>query len=224
MKKKNTGLIALLIAYWVLALIPLIAILLTYPQIQDNVAIHFGTGGVPDRWGEKWEILFIPAGIFVFAAVMLIITSVSANHSSQPLKNRTVSLLMLLGAMVVFNILTAWIIAFNSPSLSNLTDNFDIAKLSFIYIGALMIFLGIFTTKLTKNFASGARVPWNLTEEAWQKLQFFSQKVLFIGGTILIIACVFFLQGWSASVFLLVFLTALCLIIVFYGWRLRESK
>lgn len=224
MKKKSSGTKALLIVYWVLALFPLVIMCVAFPHLQDSVAVHFGSGGEPDRWGEKWEAMLIPLFIVVFAAIMLVVTRSSAEYSNQPAKNRTISLIMLFGALVIFNLLTVWVIVFNIPQLSDWLTGIDLSKLLFICVGVLMIFLGILTTRLSKNPLSGARVPWDLTEEDWSRLQYFSRYLLIGGGVILILGCGFFFRGSSAMVFVLVLCALICLSVLLYGWYLKKQE
>lgn len=42
-----------------LSLIPLVWLACNLPGLPENVPVHFGSANIPDRWGSKFELLFI---------------------------------------------------------------------------------------------------------------------------------------------------------------------
>lgn len=66
---KQNGMKAMLAL--LLAFIPLIVVLMLYPQLGDQVPMKVGAAGEVLRWGSKWELLLIPAFGFLLAGATI---------------------------------------------------------------------------------------------------------------------------------------------------------
>ncbi len=55
----------------VLALVPLVGVLMLFPQLGDQVPMKVGSAGEVLRWGSKWELVLIPAFGFLLSGATI---------------------------------------------------------------------------------------------------------------------------------------------------------
>lgn len=48
------------ILFWMLAFLPLVAVIAAIPLLPDRIPSHFNFAGVIDRWGSKYEAFIVP--------------------------------------------------------------------------------------------------------------------------------------------------------------------
>lgn len=57
----------------VLSFIPLVAVLMVFPQLGDQVPMKVSSAGEVLRWGSKWELVLLPGlGLLVSAATIVV--------------------------------------------------------------------------------------------------------------------------------------------------------
>lgn len=66
---KQNGMRAMLAL--VLAFIPLVVVLMLFPQLGDEVPMKVSSAGEVLRWGSKWELVLIPAFGFLLSGATL---------------------------------------------------------------------------------------------------------------------------------------------------------
>lgn len=66
---KENGMKAMLAL--LLAFVPLIAVLMVFPQLGDQVPMKVGSAGEVLRWGSKWELMLIPAFGFLLSGATI---------------------------------------------------------------------------------------------------------------------------------------------------------
>lgn len=71
----------LTIALIVLAIVPLVEAFLTIPQMPDSVAMAFGAGGEPTRFGSRFELFLVPGICALLGAGMVLTARRQANLS-----------------------------------------------------------------------------------------------------------------------------------------------
>ena len=55
----------------VLAFIPLVAVLMIFPQLGEQVPMKVSSAGEVLRWGSKWELMLIPAFGFMLSGATI---------------------------------------------------------------------------------------------------------------------------------------------------------
>ena len=55
----------------VLALVPLVGVLMLFPQLGDQAPMKVGSAGEVLRWGSKWELVLIPAFGFLLSGATI---------------------------------------------------------------------------------------------------------------------------------------------------------
>lgn len=56
----------------VLAFIPLVAVLMIFPQLGEQVPMKVSSAGEVLRWGSKWELMLIPAFGFMLSGATIV--------------------------------------------------------------------------------------------------------------------------------------------------------
>ena len=84
------------VAVVLLMLIPMLEVLVLLPFLPDTVAVHWGIGGTPDRYGSRYELL-IPSVVVILVGSLLL----KESFGRQPKGFRAGGLLTL----VIFNII-----------------------------------------------------------------------------------------------------------------------
>ena len=225
MSKSMSTASKLLIAYWILTVLPLVIVFASFPWLpESDIVLRFDITGQPDRLGSKWSYLAETFVIVALSIGIFIATRLYAKDSKDPVKNETISLMIILGMLVIFNALVLWGMFWNIDQLHAIVADMNISIFIYVYIGIYMIFIGIIITKLTSDLMFGSRVPWNLSVKAWICLQYFTRWTLIVAGVIVIIMGVFFSHYQITSIILFLFMASICLIILAYGFMLRNQN
>lgn len=172
----------------VLILSPLVYLALVWSSLPDEVPLHFGADGQPDRWGSKSTLIYLPGllplGIYL---LMKVIPLIDPKNSIQKMGNKYHILsLFLVGFMTVvaFLVITLGL----GKSISTLPT---IPAL----IGVLFIVLGNYMQSIKPNYFLGIRTPWTLESDVvWRKTHRLGGR-LFMGGGILMVLVAFTMEG-----------------------------
>lgn len=127
---------------------------LTYPRLSQAVPVHWGLDGAPDRFGSRFEALFVPPLIFLGAAVLLwAIEHFSPRDRSNGPVLRAARLGLGMMALLV-------------PVA--LALNWDMARAALIGTGLLLALLGNVLGRAQPSVFVGLRTPWvYLSRRAW---------------------------------------------------------
>lgn len=176
MIKKN---LKTLIITSVITLLPILAGVILWDKLPENVPTHFGINGEADGFSSKaFAIFALPFFLLAIHWVCTFVTSVdpkSKNIDGKPL-------------MLVF-----WI----CPTLSLLVSTLvyatamdirlDINMIMSLFFGVLFIIIGNYLPKCKQNYSLGIKIPWTLnSEENWNYTHRISGKLWVAGGIIII--------------------------------------
>lgn len=211
-------------AYILLAILPLIAFLIALPSLPDTLPVHFGANGQPDGFGSKGEFVFLPLVIIVFALAMWFVVAASGRRSEQPARTVSTGLTMLLGALLIFNVIIGWILGSNMPQFQSAFAGSDLTSLLCALLGLELILCGALTPRLSMNAWSGVRVPWELSEDNWARLQYVGGRLLMVAGALMFVACLVWLRGLQAIILLIIITVILCAAVLVYGYRLAARS
>lgn len=176
MIKKN---LKTLIITSVITLLPILAGVIMWDKLPENVPTHFGINGEADGFSSKaFAVFALPFFLLAVHWVCTFVTSVdpkSKNIDGKPL-------------MLVF-----WI----CPTLSLLVSTLvyatamdirlDINIIMSLFFGVLFIIIGNYLPKCKQNYSLGIKIPWTLnSEENWNYTHRISGKLWVAGGIIII--------------------------------------
>jgi uncharacterized membrane protein len=148
---------------WSVLVAMFVAALWSWPQLPDRLPVHWGPGGQVNRWGGKFEALFVlplsALGLYILLILLPRIDPRRANYAAfaRAYYVLRLSVLGLLAAVAVFMHLR----------FRGLAEGLEAVVMPLL-MGLLMVILGGVMGKVRPNWFVGIRTPWTLSSEtAW---------------------------------------------------------
>lgn len=196
-------------------LLPVLAGLLLWDVLPEQIPTHWGVNGQPDGWSSKAVAVFaLPGFLLAMHWLCMIVTATDPKNKNQSPK--------------AFR-LTLWIV----PALSLLLGTvvyitamggeIGVDTVVPAFVGLLLAVVGNYLPKCSQNHTIGIKISWTLySEENWNATHRFAGKVWVIGG--LVIAAGSFLPGsWTFGVLLAV-AAAMVILPVVYSYRYYKKE
>lgn len=185
MIKKN---LKTLILTSVIILLPILAGLLLWNKIPDEIATHFNTQGIADGFSSKaFSVFGLPLFLLAVHWVCTVITSTDPkkqNISGKPLK-------LVFWICPLISVLVSGIIY-----ASALEIELNIIMIMSAFFGILFIIIGNYMPKCKPNYSIGIKIPWTLnSEDNWIYTHRLAGKLWVIGGVIILLTS-FLNQYW----------------------------
>lgn len=183
---------------------PMLVTLTSFFFMPDTVPVHFNGNNQVDRWGSKYELIILPCVILL----MGIIVTLVANHLKKKEEhgNNNYNILITVGIclLAVFNILTYVTLYFAFAGLQDSeTAPIDVASLSTLLIGFMIIVIGNIIPKAKMNSMLGLRTKWSMSsEDAWRKSQRFGGYSAIIAGLLIVVESLIFEEMTAIIIFL----------------------
>jgi uncharacterized membrane protein len=189
----------------------------TWSTAPDEIPVHWGIGGEPDRYGGRFEGLLlaplIALGIYGLLLVLPRIDPRRAHYerfSDVYALLRTAIVALLAG---IHLIMVLW--ARDVPV--------DTALATPLMIGLLLMVIGNYLGKLRSTWFVGIRTPWTLSsEESWNKTHRLGGKLFVAVGLALVIASPF-QNLWTLYAIGAMGLAALVLLTAYSYWVWRAD-
>ena len=155
---------------WILGIIVL-SVIVTVVLMQfmpDQIPAHYNSAGVVDRMGSKYESLIWPATTAFMGGFFLLMTRFVKTASEKKVLHivGVVMELFFIALGVYFMIKS---IRYD-PAAAAPDINADVSRIASIAIGIVLIILGNFMPKISRNKLFGLRTTWTLKSDVvWQK-------------------------------------------------------
>ena len=155
---------------WILGIIVL-SVIVTVVLMQfmpDQIPAHYNSAGVVDRMGSKYESLIWPATTAFMGGFFLLMTRFVKTASEKKVLHivGVVMELFFIALGVYFMIKS---ICYD-PTAAAPDINTDVGRMAGIAIGIVLIVLGNFMPKISRNKLFGLRTTWTLKSDVvWQK-------------------------------------------------------
>jgi len=177
MIKKN---LPILLLTSLIIILPILAGLLLWNRLPDQIPIHWNMEGVVDRHSSKaFAVFTMPGIILVIHWICTLLTS--ADPKVKNLESKSL-------------ILVFWICPFVSLLVGTLVYasalGFGISTETVVplIMGGLFIVLGNYMPKFRQNYTIGFKLPWTLSdEENWRKTHRLAGIVMVCGGVLMMI-------------------------------------
>ena len=187
-------------------LVPVIAGLLLWEKLPDQVPFHWNIQGEVDKWASK------PIAVFGTPALMLAMQWVCLFACTADPKRHNYNPKMMK--------LVLWI----CPGISLILNGFvycaalgysvSIETVMPLLMGVMFVVMGNLLPKCRQTYTMGIKLPWTLaSEENWNKTHRFGGKVWVIGGIVTMLTSLFG-TFWILTVILL----AMVLLPTFYSY------
>jgi uncharacterized membrane protein len=163
--------------------IPFAYLAYIWAELPAKIPTHFNADGLPDNFGNKAEILWMP---ILFAVLGIGIYFLLQNmHRIDPKKKyaaSTLSVMLKLSGVVLL------LLTFVSLFLLHSTFKGKITSMPFMFcaLGLFLAFIGNLMHSIKPNYFAGIRVPWTLeNEDNWRQTHQLASKIWFAGGILL---------------------------------------
>lgn len=224
---KNKKLLTML--YVILMFLPLIAVVVAYPFLPDQIPAHYGMDNQVTRWGNKSETFIFPIITLVFGFFMYIGAKGAAEQEKKGngtgKNNSTITFIAGILSILVFDILTLYFLYADFHQVENLNDvPFSLTKISFGCLGIALIILGNIMPKLKRNSLIGLRTSWSMKNDVvWKKSQRFCGILFMLSGIVILIFC-FLLEGTLLTVLSLILLVIAAITSVIYSYYVAKKE
>jgi uncharacterized membrane protein len=196
----------------VIALLPMIAGVILYDRLPEQIATHFGMNGEANGWSSRAFTVF---GLPAMMAGLALLGGFSL--STDPKRQNMNPVLRSIGiwtAPAVSILVSAFILA------NALGYESRIELIWPVLTGLLFIIIGNFLPKTKQSYTMGIRLPWTLnSEENWNRTHRLAGFLWVLGGAYFIVMS---FVGWSLGAFL-VPLLVMTLIPAVYSYALYKK-
>lgn len=199
----------------IVILLPVIAGVLLWNKLPEQIAVHWGASGEGNRWsGKAFSVFAIPFFILVLHWICVLITAKDPKNQNQSQK----AFGMVLWICPCISLLSNGIMYAIA-----LGAELNAAMVTFISVGLMFVIVGNYLPKCRWNHTIGIKLTWTLNdEENWNKTHRLAGKVWVIDGLLLIALC--FLPKYLFPVlFLVVLITALG-VPMLYSWLYYKKQ
>lgn len=196
MLKKN---LKVLIITSIIILLPMLAGVIIWNQLPDQVPMHWNFKGEVDDWGSKAFIVYGMPLILLAAQWLCALGTFAdpkkANHSRKILH-------MLFWFIPILSILM-----FTLTYAVALGKDVRIEVVMPIFIGLVFAIIGNYMPKCKQNYTIGIKIPWTLSSEVnWNKTHRFAGWLWTISGIAIMLSGIFgSFEIFLIVVFLMVF-------------------
>ncbi len=208
MIKKN---LKLLIFTSVIILLPILAGLILWDKLPDEIPVHFNAQGVADGWSGKGLGVFgMPLFLLALHWFCTWVTGLDPKKKNITQKNMAL-VLCICPAISLF--VSGMIYSYALGLKINITT------VMMLFFGVLFIVIGNYMPKCKQNYTIGIKIPWTLnSEKNWNYTHRLAGKV-WAGGGLLIIATSFLNWVW-----LFMAITIIMIVIPIVGSYLYYKK
>jgi uncharacterized membrane protein len=215
----------IIISQLILLLLPLLYLLLKWNQLAEKLPMHFDLYNIPDRYGNKKELLFLV--LFISAVgfgVSMLLLNIKKIDPKQAERTDFNLIKKISWVLVVFMSLINLAIVYEITNYKTNNQNGLTQKFVFLLIALLFIVLGNFMENIKPNYFVGVRTPWTLNNENnWKLTHRLTAKLWFFGG-ILFFFMILFLPFKNITTFLLPFVLLIAIIPIGYSFYIFKRK
>ena len=173
----------------ILILLPILAGLVLWNQLPEQVATHFGYGGEADGWSSKGFAVFgLPTVLLAIHWICTYVTGTDPKYDRYPEKMKKIVLWI---CPVV-----SWVGAYTTYAAALDKDLSKMESWVSLLLGVVFVIVGNYLPKIKQNYYLGIKLPWTYaSEENWNKTHRLGGKVWVSGGILFIINALLNIKG-----------------------------
>jgi len=189
---------------WMIVLVQILIGIYFYPQMPEQMAIHWNISGVVDGYSSKiWGSFLLPLVSIALFLLFLGIPKIDPLKNIEKFGKYYWGLVVSLLAFLLY--LDSLVISWNLGLV-----NFSMFQALAPPIGILFYYLGVVTENAKRNWFVGIRTPWTLSDEnVWDKTHKLGGKLFKICGVLALFGII---SEWFA---LFLILAPIILVIVY---------
>lgn len=205
---------------WLFILAPAIYLGIVWNALPETIAMHFNLKGDIDRYGSKNELAtMVLVLIAVNVVVYLLLPQVYRIDPKRYAVENKARLFRIAFAVAIFTASVLCLVIYSSVHGNiKFTMRFILAG-----VGLMLAVVGNYIYNIKPNYFAGIRLPWTLNnDENWKKTHLLGGKLLFGGGLLIAVICLFtpFLFSMIALFTIILFITVITCI---YSYRLYKK-
>lgn len=172
----------------IINLIPWIYLLSIWNNLPERIPVHFGIDGTPDKYGQRDQILFIPATCTIVSVLVYLLLTNIYKIDPKRWAFKQPEIFLKIAMVVVVFISCLSIIVLNWTARQHTSG----MNLVLVMMGLLLAYVGNVMHSIKPNYFAGFRLPWTLeSEENWRATHLLGSKIWFAGGILIAILALF---------------------------------
>lgn len=196
----------------------------------ENIPVHWGIDGTPDRFADRQEAMFVvwllPA-ITLLSAIVFVILPMIEPMRDNLYKSRKAYNAVWITTMILMLAVHAGIVWMMVTNSGDAMQSNEFVRVVIAGTGILFVILGNYLPKTRQNWFLGIRTPWTLSSEyAWEKTHRLAGRLFMLVGFITLVTAftvdgiylVFVVTGASVSSALI------CVVYSYFAWRRAPDK
>ena len=197
MIRKN---LKVLIITSIVILLPILAGLILWNQLPEQIPTHWNAAGEIDGWSSKpFAVFGLPAILLAAQWLCILGTAADPKRSAHPQKILHLVLWIIPVLSVLLNVLTYMVAMGKEVRMEVIMP---------VFIGLLFAIVGNYLPKCKQNYTIGIKIPWTLNnEENWNKTHRFAGWLWTVCGIIIMLTG-FFGGFWIFFVIVLLMVLA----------------
>jgi uncharacterized membrane protein len=178
MIKKN---LKILIITSIIILLPMVAGLVLWNRLPEQVPFHWNAAGEVDGWASRPVAVFVPSAMMLALQwLCMLVTSADPKKQNHPEKVMHLVLWLI-------PIITVFISAL--MYVSALGVSVRVETLMPILLGLVFVAIGNYMPKCKQNYTIGIKIPWTLaSEENWNRTHRLAGWVWVGGGFVMLLS------------------------------------
>lgn len=200
----------------IITLLPILAGVILWDKLPEQMPIHWGINGEVDGYIGKWQgVVLGPVFLFVLYWFCVIFTLLDPKNKGQNIKAfNLVIFIMPIISLVIYGFIYS----------AALGHSLNVASFLYLLLGFMFILIGNYLPKCKQNHTIGIKIPWTLnSEENWNATHRFSGKVWVICG-VLILFSIFLPTNFGAYAMIAVAAVMVALPIIYsYNYYKRQE-
>lgn len=172
--------------FLMLLFLSLIAAMIVYPKMPDQVPIHWNVNGEIDDYGSReFGTFFLPVLNIIMYVLFLVLPKIDPKRENYRKFNS--SYLLIRYSLHLF-----FILLFGLTAAVSLGYPVNIGKWVAAGVAVLFIVMGNIMGRVRHNYFVGFKFPWTLAnEEVWKRTHQFGAKAMVSGGIASLIGLIF---------------------------------
>ncbi len=178
MIKKN---LKTLIITSIIILLPMVAGLVLWNRLPEQVPFHWNAAGEIDGWASRPVAVFVPSAMMLALQwLCILVTSTDPKKQNHPEKVKVL-------VFWLIPIITVFISAL--MYVSALGVSVRVETLMPILLGLVFVAIGNYMPKCKQNYTIGIKIPWTLaSEENWNRTHRLAGWVWVGGGVVMLLS------------------------------------
>ena len=205
---------------WLFIIAPVVYLAIVWDTVPETVALHANLKGEVDRYGSKNELITMTLLLTLLnVAIYFLLPQVYRIDPKRYAAENKSRLFRIAFAVSVFIAAVLCLLIYSSIHEDiKFSTRFILAG-----VGLLFAVLGNYMYNIKPNYFAGIRLPWTLNnDENWKKTHLLGGKLMFAGGLLIAVICLF-TSFLLSMILLLAILFLIILITCIYSYNLYRK-